>query len=255
MSGSEEIRVCQMCGAQMPGVSANRKYCGPCAAQRRKEENKASRARARDREYAKPHPCAVCGAPVYGSKKIKLCKNCKSRNVLEQINRQNEKRKAENSKNLHVCSVCGAPVDSGRKKYCDACREKVARERNKARDAEKRKEERERRRIQGHPCMICGTMMYNDPKTRYCEDCKQIAKKSGLPHKKEDAVKKIRELGLGRAERASDAAHQCGRRSYSMQYTFDELVRLASQHGTSYGKFCAWINGHNRLPEAGELML
>ncbi len=52
--------------------------------------------------------------------------------------------------------------------------------------------------------------------------------------------------------RQQEARYKCKELRYSMRYTFDELIRLANQYGTSYGKFYAWINSHNRLPEEGE---
>ena len=97
--------------------------------------------------------------------------------------------------------------------------------------------------------------MYNDLHVRYCSECAKIAKKENIPKNKEKAlevIEGIKAVQQVRAERALEASYKCKERRFSMQFSFDELTRLAKQYGTSYGKFYAWINQNRRLPAAGE---
>ena len=99
--------------------------------------------------------------------------------------------------------------------------------------------------------------MYNNLRVRYCSECAKIAKKEKIPKNKAKAmevIEGIKAVQQVRAERALEASYKCKERRFFMQFTFDELIRLARQYGTSYGKFYAWINEHRRLPEKGELM-
>lgn len=99
--------------------------------------------------------------------------------------------------------------------------------------------------------------MYNDLHVRYCSECAKIAKKENIPKNKEKAlevIEGIKAVQEVRAERALEASYKCKERRYSMQFTFDELTRLAKKYGTSYGKLYAWINAHRRMPEPGEVM-
>ena len=99
--------------------------------------------------------------------------------------------------------------------------------------------------------------MYNDLHVRYCSECEKIAKQQRIPKNKAkalEAIEGIKAVQQVRAERALEASYKCKERRFSMQFTFDELVRLARKYGTSYGNFYAWINEHRRLPEKGELM-
>ena len=99
--------------------------------------------------------------------------------------------------------------------------------------------------------------MYNDLHVRYCSECAKIARKENIPKNKEKAlevIEAIKAVQQVRAERALEASYKCKERRFSMQFSFDELTRLAKQYRTSYGKFYAWINEHRRLPEKGEGM-
>ena len=97
--------------------------------------------------------------------------------------------------------------------------------------------------------------MYNNLHVRYCSECAKIAKKEKIPKNKEKAmevIEGIKAVQQVRAERALEASYKCKERRFSMQFSFDELTRLARQYGTSYGKFYAWINQNRRLPSEGE---
>lgn len=99
--------------------------------------------------------------------------------------------------------------------------------------------------------------MYNDLHVRYCSECEKIAKRQRIPKNKKKAlevIEGIKAVQQVRAERALEASYRCKERRFSMQFSFDELTRLARQYGTSYGMFYAWINEHRRLPEKGEVM-
>ena len=99
--------------------------------------------------------------------------------------------------------------------------------------------------------------MYNDLHVRYCSECEKIAKRQRIPKNKVKAlevIEGIKAVQTVRAERALEASYKCKERRFSMQFSFDDLIRLARQYGTSYGKFYAWINEHRRLPSEGEQM-
>ena len=212
------MSVCQMCGAALPeAATAGRKYCAECIKKRRAQQN---------------HDAWERGRP---------------------------KREAAKAKITHPCKRCGEPI-FGRALYCTACRNIVKAEsdrKSKEKQNEKKRQETERRRMQGHPCWICGDMMYNDLHVRYCSECEKIAKRQRIPKNKAKAmevIEGIKAVQQVRAERALEASYKCKERRFSMKFTFDELVRLARQYGTSYGNFYAWINAHRRLPEQGEVM-
>ena len=210
------MSVCQMCGAALPeSATAGRKYCADCIKKRRAQQN---------------HDAWERGRP---------------------------KREAAKEKTTHPCKRCGEPV-LGRARYCAACRSIAKAERDRIsreKHYEKKRQETERRRMQGHPCWICGDLMYNDLHVRYCSECAKIAKKENIPKNKAKAmevIEGIKAVQTVRAERALEASYKCKERRFSMQFSFDELTRLAKQYGTSYGKFYAWINQNRRLPAEGE---
>lgn len=62
----------------------------------------------------------------------------------------------------------------------------------------------------------------------------------------------IKEVQQIRAARGLETSYKRKERTFGAQYTLDELARLANQYKTSYGKLRAWVDCHNRLPEAGE---
>ena len=45
--------------------------------------------------------------------------------------------------------------------------------------------------MQGHPCWICGDLMYNDLHVRYCSECEKIAKQQRIPKNKAKALEAI----------------------------------------------------------------
>lgn len=220
MNENEEKHVCQMCGAALPeAATAGRKYCAECIKKRRAQQAHDSWERGRGKREAKKatatHPCKRCGAKIFGHARIQYCEECK------------KEVKAEKDRIKRV----------------------KANEKNRL--------ERERKRMQGHPCWICGDLMYNDLHVRYCSACEKIAKRQRIPKNKEKAmevIEGIKAVQEVRAERALEASYKCKERRYSMQFTFDELTRLAKKYGTSYGKLYAWINAHRRMPEPGEVM-
>ena len=78
--------------------------------------------------------------------------------------------------------------------------------------------------------------MYNDLHVRYCSECAKIAKKENIPKNKEKAmevIEAIKAVQQVRAERALEASYKCKERRFSMQFSFDDLIRLARQYGTS----------------------
>ena len=218
MNGNEEKRVCMMCGAALPETaSASRKYCSDCIRKRRSQQNHDAWERGR------------------------------------------QKREAAKVEVTHPCKRCGEPIH-GRALYCAKCRSIVKAEKDRIsreKRCEKKRQETERRRMQGHPCWICGDMMYNDLHVRYCSECEKIAKRQRIPKNKAKAlevIEGIKAVQAVRAERALEASYKCKERRFSMQFSFDELTRLARKFGTSYGMFYAWINEHRRLPQKGEVM-
>lgn len=214
------MSVCQMCGAELPdSATAGRKYCAACIKKRRSQQNHDAWERGKEKREAikatVSHPCKRCGEQIYGNMHIRYCPECK-KTVLEE-------------------------------------QKKMQREAAKKRS----KQKTELRRMQGHPCWICGDLMYNDLHVRYCSECAKIAKKENILKNKEkamEAIEGIKEVQRIREQRALDASYKCKAKRFSMQFTFDELTRLAKQYRTSYGKFYAWINEHRRLPEKGEVM-
>ena len=186
------MSVCQMCGAALPeSATAGRKYCADCIKKRRAQQNHDAWERGR------------------------------------------QKREAAKAKITHPCKRCGEPI-LGRALYCTACRDIVRAEsdrKSKEKQNEKKRQETERRRMQGHPCWICGDMMYNDLHVRYCSECEKIAKRQRIPKNKAKAmevIEGIKAVQQVRAERALEASYKCKERRFSMQFSFDELIRLAS---------------------------
>lgn len=214
------MNVCQMCGAALPeSATAGRKYCAGCIRKRRAQQNHDAWERGKEKREAikatVSHQCKRCGEQIYGNMHIRYCPECKKIVLKEQ-----------------------------RKMHREAAKKRS-------------KQKTELRRMQGHPCWICGDLMYNDLHVRYCSECAKIAKKENIPKNKEkamEAIEGIKEVQRIRAQRALDASYKCKDKRFSMQFTFDELTRLAKQYRTSYGKFYAWINEHRRMPEKGEVM-
>lgn len=106
-------------------------------------------------------------------------------------------------------------------------------------------------------CEICGrSIQQNSIRQKYCLPCAIEIERQ------RQKARTRRKKGTGKAPpteqerniRQQAASYKCKELRFSMRYTFDELIRLANNSGTSYGKLYAWINDHKRLPEEGEAL-
>lgn len=102
-------------------------------------------------------------------------------------------------------------------------------------------------------CQICGAeICAQKTRQRFCAACRRKNKSAAQRRYIRQRQAAITEQE--RNNRMLQAQYQCKELRYSMRYTFDELICLANQYGTSYGKFYAWINSHKRLPDEGEAL-